>query len=471
MVFMRAIQVIWAIAVLSINSCGFLSRLHAQIPPSKDPLTQAQIENQRAQAAYYQRQADKRGFWRNLREYGGPIGATMAAVVAIISFGLNYRASLRSRADAKFYEALNLFADRENPSVRSSAAGLLEQMASGKKRFYQTAFDQLSVGLLAEKEDEVRHAIRTALDRLAALDPATALAKLEAINRTLREALAEAFCRYCVAAGLNIIEQIPSEVWEEAEETTSYDRQALTGLLETLSQDQLAATLTEATRISRSSTKPDHDDYKGKTRFELSKSAERLRSNIKSISEALFLLEGKGGQTSSSGSPARSRAPRSFSLAFLVGGTFRDLQEYKICQSIFREANFTAANLTRAVLLDSDFSNANFSHANLSQIKCGGTKFGGAVFREADLNGAKFQNVDLSGADLTGAKFRNTVIAPAAFEHTEWWKADFRNQRDLLRAIHAKYKKDLPDLEGLYVRGEIHRSVLDLIGKITEERL
>jgi uncharacterized protein YjbI with pentapeptide repeats len=238
-----------------------------------------------------------------------------------------------------------------------------------------------------------------------------------------------------------------------------------------LSQDQLAATLTEATKVSRTSTKSDHDDYKGKTRLELSKSAERLRTNIKSISEVLFLFEGKGGQTSSSDSAARSRAPRSFSLAFLIGGTFRDLQEYKICRSIFRQANFTAGNLTRAVILDSDFSNANFSHANLSQCKCSGTKFVGAVFREADLSGAKFQNVDLSGADLAGAKFRNTVVPPAAFEHTEWWKADFRNQRDLLKAIHAKYKKDLPDLEGLYVRGEIHRSVLDLIGKITEERL
>ena len=109
--------------------------LHAQTAPSTDQLTQAQIENQRAQATYYQRQADKRGFWRNVREYGGPIGATVAAVVAIISFGLNYRATLRSRADVKFYEALNLFADRDNPSVRSTAAGLLEQMASTKKRY------------------------------------------------------------------------------------------------------------------------------------------------------------------------------------------------------------------------------------------------------------------------------------------------------------------------------------------------
>ena len=285
--FMRAIQVTWIISFLLILTCGFISGLHAQTSSSKDPLTQAQIDNQRAQATYYQRQADKRGFWRNLHEYGGPVGAATAAVVAIISFGLNYRATLRSRADAKFYEALSLFADKANPSVRSSAVGLLEQMASTRKRYYQTAFDQLSVGLLAEREDEARNAVQSALSRLVVLDPATALPKLEAINRTLRDALAESFCRFCVARGMKTIEQIPDAVWEEAEEVTSYDRQALSGLLQILPKDNLVAALTAATRTYRTLGKSDNDDYRARTRVELSEGAERLRINIKSISEVL----------------------------------------------------------------------------------------------------------------------------------------------------------------------------------------
>jgi len=468
---MRAIPVFLILAFLMILPCGFFSGLHAQPPSSIDPLTQAQIENQHAQATYYQRQADKRGFWRNLREYGGPIGAAVAAVVAIISFGLNYRATLRSRADAKFYEAVNLFADRTNPSVRSGAAGLLEQMASARKRYYETAFDQLSVGLLSEREDDARHAIRTALGRLVELDPTCALGKLEAINRTLRDAMAESFSRFCVARDNPALEQLPDAVWTEAEEVTSYDRQALSGLLQILPKDNLAASLTAATRTYQAVARSDADEYRARTRVELGQAAERLRSNIKSISEVLFVLEGKGNQSSFSGSSARHIAPRSFSFAFLVGGKFRDLQESKITRSILREADFTAANLTRAVLLDSDLSSANLSSAKLCQIKCSGTKFVGAMLRQADLTGANFENSDFSGADLTGAKFRSTEVALSALEHTEWWKADFRQQRDLLRAVHAKYKKDLPDLEGLYVRGEIHRSVLDFIGKITEERL
>jgi hypothetical protein len=468
---MRSIQVTWVLSFLLILTCGFLCGLHAQAPTPKDPLTQAQIENQRAQATYYQRQADKRGFWRNLHEYGGPIGAAVAAVVAIISFGLNYRATLRSRTDAKFYEALNLFADRENPSVRSSAAGLLEQMALTRKRYYQTAFDQLSVGLLAEREDNVRNSIRAALGRLVELDPATAFAKTEAINRSLRDALAEGFCRFCVARGMNALEEVPDPIWEEAEEATSYDRQALSGLLQILPKDNLVAALTAAMGTYRTIAKSDSDQYRARSRVELSEGAERLRTNIKLISEVLLLLEGKGRQNSLSRSSARIKMPRSLSFAFLVGGKFQDLQGCKISRSILREANFIAANLTRAALLDSDFSKANLANAKLCQIECSGTKLVGAILNQADLTGAKFQNSDLSGADLAGAKFRNTTISPAAFEHTEWWKADFRHQRDLLRAIHGKYKKNLPNLESLYVRGDIHQSVLDFIGRITEERL
>ncbi len=467
---MRAIQATWILCFLLILPCGFLSGLHAQ-PPTSDPLTQAQIDNQRAQATYYQRQADKRGFWRNLREYGGPIGAALAAVVAIVSLGLNYRATLRSRADAKFYDTLNQFADGKNPSVRSSAAGLLEQMASTRKRYYQTAFDQLTVGLLAEREDDVRNAIRTALNRLVEMDPVGALGKLETINRTLRDALAESFCRFCAARETPSIEKLPEAAWEEAEEVTSYDRHALAGLLQILPKDNLVAALNTATRTYRAQANSDNKDCRARTRIELGEDAERLRSNIKSISEVLSVIQGKGGQNSFSGSSSRGHRARSLSFAFLVGAKFSDLREAKICRSILRDADFAAANLTRAVLLDCDLSSANLRNAKLCQMKCSGTKLVGAALNLADLTGAKFQNSDLAGADLTGAKFRNTEIALSAFEHTEWWKADFRHQRDLLKAIHARYKKDLPDLEGLYVRGDIHKSVLDFIGKITEERL
>ena len=276
-----------------------LSRLPAQTAPPTDPLTQAQIENQRAQATCYQRQADKRGFWRNLREYGGPIGATVAAVVAIVSFSLNYRATLRSRADTRFYEALNLLGDKNNPTVRSTAAGLLEQMASTKKRYFETAFDQLCVGLFSEQQDKIRNSIRASLGRLIGKDTVMALAKLEAFNRTLRDSLAESLCRFCVARGMKSIDEMPEAIWEEIEEVTAYDRQALTGLLEILPRDNLVADLNSAIRSFRTLGKSDYDASRAKTRIESGEAAERLRSNIKLMSEALFCLKARVSETPS----------------------------------------------------------------------------------------------------------------------------------------------------------------------------
>ena len=116
-----------------------------------------------------------------------------------------------------------------------------------------------------------------------------ALWKLETINRALCDALAESFCRFCVAREIPVIEQMPEAVWEEAEEVTSYDRWALTELLELLPKDNLVAAVAAATRTHRTMAKSDDDVYRARTRVELGEGAERLRSNIKSISERASL--------------------------------------------------------------------------------------------------------------------------------------------------------------------------------------
>ena len=202
------------------------------------------------------------------------------------------------------------------------------------------------------------------------------------------------------------IEQMPEVIWEEIEEVTTYDRQALTGLLETLPKDNLVADLNSAIRSFRTLGKCDHDAGRAKTRIESGEAAERLRSNIKSMSEALLLLEGQSQQESLFAPFAQIKTPRSLSFVFLVGGRFRDLRNYRICRSVLRGADFTSANLHRATILDSDLSNANLTGANLSHVDCRGTKFVQSVLKQADLTGAKFENVDLSDADLTDARFR-----------------------------------------------------------------
>jgi uncharacterized protein YjbI with pentapeptide repeats len=442
----------------------------AETAGSADPLAQAQIENQKAQARYYSRQSDKRGFWRSLREFGWPAGAIAAGVAAIVAVGLNQRANLRFRSDTEFYETIKLFSQKENPTSRLMAAGLLAQMAARRNRFYECAFDQLAVAILTEPESQVQDAIRLALGRLVKENPGKSLQKLEAMNRGLRTAVSELLYRFFLAGGEDLLTEIPENDWIQAEKITEFDRQTLNALLDSIPKDHVAQVLNSARRAARTNNCETDDPYKESTRTALAKAAELLRSNVKSISESLFCLRDAAGFLGRMFSD-RKKTPHSFFSTFLAGGEFRDLESWHICRAVLRNANLAAATLKRASLFETDLSKADMSYAKLSFVHCKGTKLTGAILRYADLRGAKIQNCDFSGADLSGAIFRDTVIAPGAFQGTEWWKADFSRQRNLLKAVYANLKKELPDLEHLYVRGEIHQSVLDFIGKVTEERL
>jgi uncharacterized protein YjbI with pentapeptide repeats len=438
----------------------------AESTGSGDPLTQAQIENQKAQARYYSRQSDRRGFWRSLREFGWPVGVVVVGAAAIIAVGLNQRANLRLREDTKFYETIKQFSQKEDSASRLVAAGVLAHMGVRRNRFYESAFDQLSLGLLSEPQIHVREAIRLAMGRLIKKHPGKSLQKLYTMNRVLRTSVSESLCRFFVARGGDPAGRIPENDWIQAERITELDRPALGMLFEGLSNDRVAHAIKSARKFECKGKSKVADEEEAGTA--LANAAEELRSNIKSISESLLYSNSEPGLL---GRIFRKNSFRFFSSTFLAGGEFRNLKSFRICRAVLRNANMSSANLKRASLLDSDLSNADLSHAKLSFIDCKGTRLTGAILKHADLSRAKIQNSDLSGADLSGTIFHSTAIAPAALQGTEWWKADFGRQRGLLKLVYANLKKELPDLEHLYVRGEIHQSVLDFIGKVTEERL
>jgi hypothetical protein len=436
---------------------GFVAeRSSAEPPGSGDPLVQAQIENQKAQARYYARQSDRRGFWRSLREFGWPVGVMAVGIAAIVAVGLNQRAQLRSQSDREFYETIKLFGQNENPSSRLMAAGLLAQMAIRRKRFY-------------EPQSKVRDAIRLAVGRLVKKNPEKALPKLDAMNRALKLSVSESLYRFFLARGGAPPDLVSESDWIEAEKIANFDKPTLKSLFESLPKDRVAQTLKKARRTGcGNQVEPVEKESAG---LALANAVEQLRLNVNSISESLNYLHRESPNSFGGSFSGRENAPGAFFSTFLAGGEFRSLESCRICRAVLRNANLTAANLERASLLAVDLSKADLSYAKLCFVRCNDAKLTGAILRYADLSGARIQNTDLTGADLTAAIFRNTAIAPAAFQGTEWWKADFRRQLNLLKAVYERHKKALPDLEHLYVRGEIHKSVLDFIGKITEERL
>jgi pentapeptide repeat protein len=464
--FLRALPIFCLAAFFMFQ--GFVAdRSPGEPPGSGDALTQAQIENQKAQARYYARESDRRGFWRSLREFGWPVGVVAVGIAAIIAVGLNQRANLRFRTDTEFYETIKRFSQKENSASRLVAAGVLAQIGVRRNRFYESAFDQLSLGLLSEPENHVREAIRLAMGRLVKKHPGKSLQKLEEMNRVLRTSVSESLYRFFIVRGGNPPGRVSENDWIDAERITEFDRPALNSLFNCLPKERVAQTIKSARKVDCTGGIEALDEEKaGRV---LANAAEELRSNIKSISESLFYSD--CGSPGFLGGIFRKTAYRSFSSTFLAGAEFRDLQSFCISRTVLRNANMASANLKRASLLEADLSNADLSHAKLSFVDCKGTRLTGAILKNADLSRAKIQNSDLSGVDLSGTIFRGTVIAPAALQGTKWWKADFRRQRNLLKVVYANLKAELPDLEHLYVQGEIHPSVLDFIGKVTEERL
>jgi hypothetical protein len=390
-------------------------------------------------------------------------------VAAIVAVGLNQRANLRSRLDTEFYETIRLFGQNENPASRLMAAGVLAQMALRRNRLYECAFDQLSLGLLTEPQDEVRDAIGLAVGRLVKRNPETALQKLDAMNGVLRTSVTESLYRFFKARGGDPPDRVAENDWTLAESITEFDRPTLQGLFGSIPRDRATQTLGVARKVGNGA-KTESAGEEG-ARSVLASAAEKLRLNVKLIGESLFYVNHDSVRPAEGIFSERKIWPHSFSSTFLGGGEFRTLESCRMYRAVLRNANMAAANLERASLLEVDLCNADLSYAKLRFVDCKETKLTGAILRHADLSGAKIQSTDLSGADLTSTIFRNTHIPPEAFQGTNWWKADFRRQRNLLKSVYAHLKKELPDLEQLYVSGDIHQSVLDFIGRVTEEQL
>jgi len=348
-----------------------------------------------------------------------------------------------------------------------TAATALAQIGVHSDRFYESAFDQLSLEFLSEPREHVREAIQFAIGRLVKRNPGKSLQKLDALNRVLRVSLAESLHALFFATGGDTPESVPEDGWSCAEKLTEFDRTSLQGLIRGLSKDQNGQDRPDS---SRRMIRAAGGEARQAVEKILADRAAMLRLNIRLIGESLDYLAAQTRRSPGAGFPDLTSSARSFSSTFLASGEFRNLESSQICRAVLRKAKMAAANLGHTRLLGVDLSGADLSYADLSFVECKDTQLTGANLSHANLRGARIQNTDIAGADLTGAVFRNTQIAPAAFQGTQWWKADFGRQRELLKAVYASLKEELPDMEHLYVRGDIHRSVLDFIGKITEER-
>jgi hypothetical protein len=352
--------------------------------------------------------------------------------------------------------------------VRASAAGLLAGMAQRQGHYFPSAFVQLFSGLMLERSSLTLDSIRTSILDLTSTNPVRALRVLAALNTAFSRAVAEAFIGFCAAHGVEAIESVPDKLWKEAEIITTFDQRAIKALFNTLPRGFYSLNYDRILRKFNALLAEELHAHKQATCVELRDSAERLRTNIDSIGLACQLMNARPGRKIALHLFNKNGVTRAFADSFLLGVRLRDLQNWSLVGAVLREADLSGANLSQAKLSGADLSRGDLSDAKLLDADCRRARFVHAVLKGADLTRAHFAGAELSYADLTDTKFRGTRIAPEALESTEWWKADFTQQPNLMKAVYKKYKQNLPDLETLYIKGQIHRSVLDFIGELKE---
>jgi len=431
----------------------------AQPPPIDERLAQAQLENQKAQAEYYKKQSSRKSFWKKFKEdipaVSATLGAVIAAAIAIISLGVNSATGFRLQEDAQFYEALKRFGDKDSEMIRSSAAGLLAQMAKRNKGYYDTAFNQLFLGVISEKNRLAHQAISVALEQLLFRYPSYMLSQLRWMNEFLLEELKRSLAPLFAAQGASNLTTVSEDAWKEAEALTGYMPETLRAGFEVrFSEPYFNAALLSAQRLLNSLTDHERGERLRKAREEVYTIAEQLRDNIEAIGSIRF---------PSVGWKKFLPHPQRLFIKFLPEVHLQIIEGLDLWTCVLHRAHgqfgylrrldFTAADLFMADLEDADLKFANFENAKLIR----------ANLARSDLQGTVFDGTDLSGATLEDAQFHDTQIPPEALKATEWWKADFTKQPNLLEKLYEMYKDEMPILSTAN-HLDFHKSVRKHIG-------
>ncbi len=429
----------------------------------------------------------------------GVVGALVAALVTLVTFMFNFRATVRNQQDAQFYEALKRFGDQTSPVLRSSAAGLLAQMAGRtslfRRPYFVTTLDQLTMGLLIETDRIVLESVGRAFKKLVRLEPHRVIRALRAINLKLQEDVVTLLAHAFALKGAKHVGDCESH-WDLVALLSPFATAEVKTLVQVPENSKtFANSLTLAAQDYQSFSNEKRIDLTSEVRERLRLAGRRLKENCRLIDSVLFLIvpflsyvetkRTKSGYKTFRKIPLLKRYRRrvlSLDQVFLPGISFQGRFINKVS---FTSAVLVGASFKHALVLGTSFDGAylrgaDFSGALLKSSKLGRTIFGGfrsinrTHFREAQLQGADFRSAEffkavMYKADITGAKMYAALVVDDApilcWTEVNWWKADydqgdhvtFDRERaevttnDALKLLHRDYGKELPtDPEDLH---------------------
>jgi uncharacterized protein YjbI with pentapeptide repeats len=530
-VVLTAVFVIAPLVLMSTSAYAQSMPPNAATPtPEELQLIKARSANEEAQTEYYRVQTAKlleksppTSFWQKIVDNPasvlGVLGAVIAALVALVSFAFNYRATLQNQRDTQFYEALKRFGDKDSPTIRCIAAGILAQIGQRKVRefkwtlrkapqfenqwpYFETVLDQLIAGLLLEENQIVLDSTRYALQQLIPIAPRCVVEKLYQANLQLQDAMIVALANF--AATLGVALSADEEFWKLCESLTDYEHTVLRELVE-LSEGSLGKVrfkkLLETASLARRSkeklanvhgvtSEPSEEAREQErqadqvsTQNALRLAASRLRRNVEVCSVALrsssfsyraspfeevrFRLY-QHGRTPLGERHGERPVPPLLALrrVFLAGANLSSTQLIGIdlTGAQLQNTELSQAHLQAARLIAARLQGARGSWVQLQEASLIGTKLQGARLEDARLQGARLDRTELQGASLEnaqleGAKLERVYIDEATkLQGANWWAADFSKDPDLLKSIDERYGDSVPD-----DLSQVHQSVRTFI--------
>jgi uncharacterized protein YjbI with pentapeptide repeats len=501
----------WGLICLSLLVASMCIRQEvasAQDNTNNSPKTEQQKLTD-AQTRYYEAQAAKLDQERSPSQRIINLSAFLAALVAVLSLVLNYSSTLRTQRDSQFLEALKRFGDKDSPSVRASAAGLLAKLGGQRgilfkwrRPNFDIVFDQLMAGLRLEENSVCVSSIIDAVRHLTKSRPLLVLQRIAAANLRVQKDLVQALAKFLATMTTDESNALSmGNHWSAAASSTPYSEHALRTLALRQVDEFLRAcrsAIQEYKLVSAESKRA----MRPQTQRELSLIANRLSLNVQLCIELLRSLRNLASREKSAISNIDLRS------VFLVNAdlSFADLKEINLESaqlqgadlhfSTLQEANFekanlqgadlSKANLQRADFFEARLEGASLDEANLQQAllrsaqlrslelpKPDGrveikktslrkTNLEGANLRFADLRGSFVVGANFKGAQLGNARLHGTVVENknpyldenTSLENSDWWAANFLDgdkfgegdsDDSLLEFLFSRYGREVPD--------------------------
>jgi uncharacterized protein YjbI with pentapeptide repeats len=442
-----------------------------------DELKKAQIEYYKEQTGKLRQKSLMDSIVENPASVMTVLGAVIAALVAVAALVVNSRVTIRTQRDTQFYEALKRFGDKDSAVLRSSAAGLLAQMAGGKKiqvkkrRYFETAIDQLVMGLLLEEDSVALISITNGITYLTPFNRMRIAEKLLVANRKLNADLGDKLGEWYVNSQIKRLEDLSEEkaarldaVSVTAASMVRYWVQGLNAP-DPSKKNKFAREFSTYLEGSKATKREEGGDHLISIQRDLLRITERLadvnrlavQALIQGTSKRVFYMLFKNlafFRNLSIRNPMRKKTNLDGYSLPGIDLSNKQVSGVDLFAASLKKARFGYSELTNVGLQYAGLEEADFGGASLRKVKLRGAHLKNANFSVSELNQVDFEEADLQGADFSNATFRKVRFAKTQFDEvtlkglqrTRWWRIDFGHylNRDILEALVSLYGKELP---------------------------